>query len=193
MKNLIKIIIVVLTLCSCNAQQTYPLSTSTIWQYGNNNYIKDVDGVLIPFVGTWQWTQGNSSLTIKLVKVPRFKAPNDNYYKDQVLGGYKYIENGIIITDNLTFTTVWPDETNVAGFAKMLGSISYPKINELMLIFTDVIKNKSCMAELTMITNGGTPQLTWHLHDFQSYRNPNLGPKPLGFSIPTDIILTKIP
>ena len=30
------------------------------------------------------------------------------------------------------------------------------------------------------------------LHDFETYRDPSLGPKPLDFSIPTNVILTKL-
>lgn len=193
MKNIIKSILLLLAFASCKAQNTYPLSNFQPKHLKNNNYIKDTENVYDSFEGTWQWTNGTSTFTVKLQKVEHWKAPNDNYYSDLILGGYRYIENGNLIIDKLTFTTEFPNETTASSFAKIQGGISYPVINKLIIIIRDVIKNKSCMAELTLQTGpDGEQQLQWYLHDFQSYRDPSLGPKPLDFSIPTNVVLTKL-
>ena len=122
-----------------------------------------------------------------------WKGPNDNYYTDLILGGYSYVENNILIIDKLTFTTEFPNATTVSSFAKMQGGVTYPDINKLVMIVIDVIKNKSCMAELTLeIGTSGEQQIHWNLHNFQSYRDPSLGEKPMDFSIPTSVVLTKL-
>ena len=194
MKNIVKIILFVLTIASCKAQNTYPLSSFQPKHLNNNNYIKDTQNVYNNFAGTWQWTNGNSTFTIKLQKVEYWKAPNNNYFKDLILGGYKYVENNIVIVDRLIFTTNFTIDTSTwAEFAEMQGGISYPDINELGMVVRDVIKQKSCMAKLTLLTSGTTPQIQWYLQDFEHYRPSSLGDKPLDFSIPTDIILTKLP
>lgn len=43
------------------------------------------------FVGTWQYTNGNTSLTIRLAK--KNHIANDSYYEDIIVGEFKYIEN----------------------------------------------------------------------------------------------------
>ncbi|WP_288979870.1 DUF6705 family protein [uncultured Flavobacterium sp.] len=194
MKNIIKIMLLVLTFTSCKAQSTYPLSSAQLKHKKNNNYIKDTEHVYDNFAGTWQWTNGTSTFTIKLQKVEYWKAPNDNYYKDLILGGYRYEENGNVLVDKLNFTTSFTiDPATWVDFAEMIGSISYPDINELGMIVNDYIKNKSCMAELTLqIGPNGEQQLQWYLHDFETYRDPSLGPKLLDFSIPTNVVLTKL-
>ena len=194
MKNIIKSILLLLAFASCKAQNTYPLSNFQPKHLKNNNYIKDTENVYDSFEGTWQWTNGTSTFTVKLQKVEHWKAPNDNYYSDLILGGYKYEENGNVLVDKLTFTTSFTiDPLTWINFAIIQGGISYPNINELGIIIRDVIKNKSCMAELTLQTGpDGEQQLQWYLHDFQSYRDPSLGPKPLDFSIPTNVVLTKL-
>lgn len=193
MKNFITLMLFTLLYTSCKAQNTYPLSSFQPKHLKNNNYIKDTENVLNNFVGTWQWTNGTSTFTIKLEKVEHWKMPNDTYYIDMIFGGYKYNENGTLIIDKSIFITEVPNEINAENFAEMQGGVSYPVINELKLIVRDVVKQKSCMAQLKLISGSGAPQAVWHLHDYEHYRSASLGDKPLDFSIPTDLILTKLP
>ena len=128
---------------SCKAQNTYPLSNFQPKHLRNNNYIKDTENVLNNFVGTWQWTNGTSTFTIKLEKVEHWKMPNDTYYIDRIFGGYKYIDNGTLIVDKLIFITGIPTEENIENYANMQGGISYPEINELGMIVNDFVKQKT--------------------------------------------------
>ena len=43
------------------------------------------------------------------------------------------------------------------------------------------------------MSSSGIPQLHWTLQDQEYYRLESEGAKPLDFSIPTDVILTKLP
>ncbi len=55
-------------------------------------YYKDTHNLLDPFVGTYLYTNGNTSLKIVLQKKKSF---NTRYYKDMLIGEYQYIENGV--------------------------------------------------------------------------------------------------
>jgi hypothetical protein len=55
-------------------------------------YYKDTHNLLDPFVGTYVYTNGNTSLKIVLQKKKSF---NTRYYEDLLIGEYQYIENGI--------------------------------------------------------------------------------------------------
>ena len=190
MKNLIYIFLMMLA-ASCKAQTTYPLSSFQPKHLKNNNYLKDTQNIYNNYAGTWQWTDGNSTFTIILEKVEYWKTPNGNYYEDLILGGYKYVKNGNLVVDKLTFTKAFPTEATAASFAEMQGGVVYPDINKAIMIVRDIIKQKSCMAELTLIP-GSTPQIIWHLHNYEHYRSAGQGDKPLDFSIPTDVTLTKL-
>jgi hypothetical protein len=193
MKKIFKFLLFVLIITSCKAQTTYPLSNFESKHLKNSNYIKDTEDVYNNFEGMWQWTDGTSIFIVKLEKVEYWKAPNNNYYKDLVLGGYKYIENGNLIIDKLTFITNFPNETNAQNFASIQGGVVYPEVNQLKMIVNDVLKQKSCRAQLTLNSSGITPTIQWKLQDYEQYRPTSLGIKPLNFSIPTDVTLTKIP
>ncbi len=81
----------------CWAQTTYSLYD------GDRNiqgaYYKDLDNDLNNFVGTWKYTNGTTSLTITLQKKEMaayvFSFSNISYYEDVLVGGYKYVENGV--------------------------------------------------------------------------------------------------
>lgn len=89
--------LILLTLTFCKAQ------TPIIDLYGNqpygtinNAYYKDVNGFLSQYVGTWLYTNGNTSLKITFQKrEQKFMPGNISYYEDMLVGEYQYIENGI--------------------------------------------------------------------------------------------------
>ena len=67
-----------------------------------NTYYKDVNNFMNPFVGTWLYTNGNSSLKIVLVKEEM--QYTGKYYTDYITGEYQYIENGVEIANTLSNT-----------------------------------------------------------------------------------------
>lgn len=109
MKNIITSIIIAFLSFSCKGQATYSLSTYTLDNLKNNNYIKDTNGILNPFVGTWKWTDPsnpNTIFTVVLTKEQHWNPNNiNNYYKDVILGTYKYVVNGVILIDALSYTS----------------------------------------------------------------------------------------
>ncbi|WP_116788401.1 DUF6705 family protein [Flavobacterium psychrotrophum] len=59
-------------------------------------YYKDTFNDFDKFTGTWKYTNGTTSLTITLQKkIKQEHTLNKFYYEDIVIGGYKYVENGV--------------------------------------------------------------------------------------------------
>ncbi|MEM5567049.1 DUF6705 family protein [Psychroserpens sp. AS72] len=83
---------------TCKAQS--PIFPLEDWDKEQSNaYYKDLDNELDTFVGTWLYTNGNTSWKIKLKKEITFF--NDKYYEDLIVGEYQYIANGIQIINTL--------------------------------------------------------------------------------------------
>jgi hypothetical protein len=94
MKKVIKIILLLLAINS-NAQNQIRLientDVGTSIQLGD--YIQDANGLLNPYVGTWIYTDGSTSLKIIFKKAIN---NNNGYYRqDLIYGEYQYIENGV--------------------------------------------------------------------------------------------------
>lgn len=103
MKNLINIVFV-FAIIACKAQSpVIPLYNSPIDET-SGCYIKDMDNDLSPFEGTWKWENGNNTLVIQFQKIEMYHQndnPYYNYYKDYLIANYKYIENGVELTNTL--------------------------------------------------------------------------------------------
>ena len=65
-----------------------------------NAYYKDINNSLNPFEGTFVYTNGNSQLTIQLVK--KVQQYNGSYYEDLLIGEYRYIKNEVEIINTLS-------------------------------------------------------------------------------------------
>jgi hypothetical protein len=94
MKKIIFITVFIVALYNCKAQSPIlNMEADTKYDAPNNSYYKDVNNVLNNFEGTWLYTNGNTSLKIKLVKSIKFF--NSKFYEDLLIGGYQYIKDGV--------------------------------------------------------------------------------------------------
>lgn len=85
---------------SCKAQSPIvSLKDFKIVEITNGIYYKDIDGDLNPYIGTWKYTSGTTSLTIKFKKIVEYY--NGEWYEDVLVGDYKYIENSVVVVDFL--------------------------------------------------------------------------------------------
>nr|WP_298392626.1 DUF6705 family protein [Flavobacterium sp.] len=101
----------------------------------NNAYIKDTENFLDNFVGTWHYQNGNEQFTITLVKVLHHDF--GSFYKDIIIGEYKYIDNNgntlvntLADINNPSFPG--PLYHKIAG-ARSLIRLEYPKCLECNL------------------------------------------------------------
>ena len=94
----IYLIIVLFSLFSCRAQ-IIPLKNAYV-DIPNGAYLKDTDNFLDNFIGTWKYQNGNEQFIIEFKKVLHYNY--DTYFKDILVGEYKYIDNsGMIIINTL--------------------------------------------------------------------------------------------
>jgi hypothetical protein len=112
MKNIFNLFVLVTIFSNCNAQNQPILRTIPVEQtYSDDfdlksgDYIKDTNNLLNPYVGTWQYNNGNGIiLTLKLQKKLQniYIFPNGSYhYFDDIISTYKLVKNGITLVDNL--------------------------------------------------------------------------------------------
>jgi hypothetical protein len=194
MKNILIIAFFAISIAS-TAQQTIPMAMDYTNYLENNNYIKDFDLDLDKFVGTWKWTSPtnpNTFFEINFFKVLRWN-PNRliNYYEDKILGNYKYVDNGVVITNTLTWNTT--DDLYSTTFPAIIGNDVKPLFRKLLISMRDVEKRKTCDANFNIIDLNASPlTATWKLISTDQIRiGVNLPHVQQGFSIPTDIILIK--
>ncbi len=98
MKKTLLIIMSIIFTISCKGQ-TVSLTTPR-YEVSQGAYFKDLDNDMNKFVGTWQYINGNHTLTIVLQK--KTYVYNGKYYEDLLVGEYRYESNGVEIVNTLS-------------------------------------------------------------------------------------------
>lgn len=97
MKQLI--LILLFTGWGCKAQSPVLSLYDDEYRAIEGAYYKDTHNDLNNYEGTWKYTNGTTSLTITLQKKEMQVTSNasytKSYYEDILVGGYKYVENGV--------------------------------------------------------------------------------------------------
>lgn len=117
MKYILKFLML-LTFFSCKAQIIVPLAVDSDAAYTNGTYNKDVDNDFSKYIGTWKYQNGNTTLTISLVKKTFEYFPYKNYYQDLLIGEYKYVHNGTEIINTLSLlanNSLRGDDHSISG------------------------------------------------------------------------------
>jgi hypothetical protein len=143
---------------------------------------------LVPFEGIWEYKTANETFTIVLYK--GFMITN-HLKSEQVHGGYKYIKNNTIIGDYIVSASniytnsmaIWGDNSGNIPSDAIYG------------YFKDKKLDKEGEFMLTL-SPGKTNEARWQLFDVESvYFIDNNGisnAPPEGFSVPADVVMTKI-
>jgi hypothetical protein len=93
MKKLIYTIVVLLVALHSQAQSPIVNIEDDNGERPQNIYYKDVNNLLDPYVGTYIYTNGTTSLKFVLQK--KVQAFDGWLYEDVIIGEYQYIENGV--------------------------------------------------------------------------------------------------
>ena len=118
MKKIINILFVCAVTLSCKAQNpVFDISQDRGTDNLTGAYYKDLNNNLIPFVGTYLYTSGNTSLKIVLQK-KTMSSVNNRYFHDYLIGEYRYVNNGIEVINTLNnlsqnFSNAW--NYNIGG------------------------------------------------------------------------------
>lgn len=113
----------------CKAQQPiFNVFDYTI-DYGNveNAHYKDTENFRDQFVGTWIYTNGNTTLKVVFQKkdMVYFSPPPVGFYSDFLIGEFQYIENGVEKVNtlnnlNINYTDIW--SYNIIGNSKIIST-----------------------------------------------------------------------
>lgn len=177
MKIILNTIIVLLINFSCYAQLNN----------GNGN-TASTDSNFVPFIGNWEWQDGNETFKVEI-----YADGND------LKGHYKLVEtdtNGNETTIYKSNKLLNPSLNFYYGYAIFGGSndgiLFHALIDDNVLLGNGNDNVKLGNLAFTIINNGTNGQpitATWKVNILQGLKSTE---EPAEFSIPTDIVLTKV-
>lgn len=163
MKNIKLSLIIFLIGFTSYSQVTWPLNYSTDGEIPNGTYIKDIDNVFLPYVGTWQGTWNGKTLVLQLQKISQQlqSFPNgDFYYRDILIGKYTVENNntGTILENTLTL-----ENNNEAK----ISNLAYPNNGDFSFLYLD---KERCgnSGEIILSGNPNSNQLIYY-YRYASY------------------------
>ena len=193
MKNLFLTIIISFSFIFCKAQvpanaPIIPLHTVTSSDdfslINNGSHYKDTENRYQQWVGTWQYQNGNTLFKIVIEKVEGVYFPlNSGHfinpitcYVDLLVGKYYYEENGVVISNHLTYV----DPKTAPLYFNYPNNIN-SKIN---LHYKEYEKRPGLSGGPVIFTliPGSTTQAKW---EFDPVKKRN-------YSVPDNVILTKL-
>lgn len=188
-KYIMKKIFILIALQSVflSCAQIYSLNTYS--DVPNDAYIKDINNELVPYVGTWNGTWNNKTLSVQFKRIKKYLDHRENnpYYKDVLIGKFKVLNSsGNILFDN---TNLSDNDTKIEGTR----FFTIPNLRYSLFYFDNDICGISGDIYINLI-NGSSTQLNWKFVDTTDiitsdcpYYNSNPFPEPL----PKSIVLTK--
>ncbi|MEM6721564.1 MAG: DUF6705 family protein [Bacteroidota bacterium] len=196
MKKLSYIIIIMLSCYQLAAQTIVDISAKrTKSHYKNGDfYLKDVQNLFQPYLGTWKYTDGNNEFRITITKVTMFhiSSSDSNYYTDGLLVNYQKYINGTMIFQSP------PDDypgVIIKEFGKLRFTfVDYERIYKHTVL--NLTRNAWHDAFLNLIPNNtGNYNLHFKLYTERTGTGLEYEPVQSGnpyHSTPTDIIMTKM-
>ena len=191
MKKIIYILIIFISI-SCKAQNNIidlvDVCNHTLYTNNGNLYLKDVNNLYAPYVGTWNWTEGNREFVLTLIKQTKFhyNQGNDNYYEDRIVGYYVYKENGVVLASTAN------DNLNEDYGVKVNFDLDcYAKLSSTRM--QDVLKNKNYDGWIELLS---PTSIKFHFKDdthmrMQREGYPDIAPQYHGNTFPLDMVLIK--
>lgn len=190
MKKIFKIITLFLFALNCNAQAVVNINT---FNQGNNSnkYFKDIDNFYQNFTGTWENTSGSITFRLIIWKETNAEMKSiSNSHIDLLKTKYLIIENLGTETQRVLYNSV--------RFFKISGTTTQSVMNTWAVsgngfrgIFTDTNANNrtrvlTAIADFSILNLGTAPlQAHWKLKGLALDEDDY-------FSVPTDVILTKV-
>lgn len=176
MKKIIYLTVLIVFSINCNAQLTImPIEDFNDFDLQSNTYVMDANGLLNPYVGTWLFSNGNTSLKFVLRK--EVNDDNGYYHEDVIYGEYEYIENGVVKVNTLPLIdNIYTAQSNhtIGGNYLLTKNdvINYGKCDDcgenekrLLLTMSDPItQGDGANLVLRRITVNGQPAISAMIH-----------------------------
>lgn len=108
----------------------------------SNAYYKDLDNNFGQFMGSWIYTNGNTSFKIVIQKKEMTRSGR-GYFEDMLIGGYQYIKNGVEKVNtfsnlNTDFSDPW--DYNIVGKSMQPGKTANPLCNDCAITDKKVVR-----------------------------------------------------
>ena len=169
-------------------------------QHGKNfiYYYKDINNYFTPFIGTWTYIDGDKTFVVKLLKETKvpYLSKKPKMYRDEINGHYKMIQNygqpneTVLYTSQINIgTSITPWQTVILASAinnNIMSGVIFDIAGVLNTSYPTGVRG-----QLVMTINDFTNPLTahWKVTLPMGMRGTD---EPSTFTIPTDIILTKV-
>ncbi|MFZ4107167.1 DUF6705 family protein [Flavobacterium sp.] len=208
MKNTFKILILILFCSNSFSQTIKPLSSfqnSTTYFTEDIHpvyYYKDISNYFTPFLGQWKYVNGNKTFILTLwkeTKYPFYHNPDNlQYYSDVIFGHYKLIQDYGLATEQLLYTSETTIGTTSQSWETILVSDSTTP-NEMSGIISDIHATplnpanypKGLKGFFNLTINSGTSSVTANMR-ITSDIGLRSTDQPFQFTIPTNVVLTKM-
>jgi hypothetical protein len=173
---------------------------------GPNVYLKDLENVRNNFVGTWQYSNGNKEFILHIYKDDMRSQGSwfgqGEFWADELMGNYIYKENGIIIINSTQYMPTIENYT-IKPFGVFTTDGVHAERHGFIVDFGIELLNNNCetyykSSGIKMeILNPGATTLQANLKLTGVPKkvyigNSNCATWNDGYSIPTDLLLTKI-
>jgi len=153
------------------------------------------------YTGTWEFQSDTCTFRLYLKKGKSYSCKGCPLANEMVFGGHYIERNGVVLTDLEAATKIATDQTRTENGMTIVAANQEPEEhlvnpNVLTFVFGDRLKDKKGSGELTLIP-GSPMQLRWHIQNRSEKIFLRIvgDPDPIihqGWTVPTDVILTKI-
>ena len=165
---------------------------------------KSIKGIVCPFedyIGTWQYVSNDTVFTVKFVEGRKVNSLYRNSRQRYLFGGYALEVGGVLVEDYLNVNDVMDIRINLSEQHIYIdASVSFLPTSYFSMLFYDQRKkhldgNGISGCFITMVAKN---KLKWELNEERGISDwvegcedcPEI--KPIGFSVPTNVILTKV-
>ena len=150
------------------------------------------------YVGTWKYTNTGTKeeFTIRLRDTTNQASPffGGEIYECMV-GTYTYKKNGVVILDNMEmFNDKSVKALRMPIFITSGQDNGYTDMLLQARDYGTIVRGrpKSSIGDFQLVSSGNPKQIRWIIGEKEGVRVVGINDEPPGFSIPTDIILTKV-
>ena len=203
MKNIIIRLVMLFVSITFYGQQVQVVDLEDFYikNYNSNlvtYYYKDINNYFTPFIGTWTYVDGDKTFVVKLLKETKvpYLSKKPKMYRDEINGHYKMIQNygqpneTVLYTSQINIgTSITPWQTVILASAinnNIMSGVIFDVAGALNTSYPTGVRG-----QLVMTINDFTNPLTahWKVTLPMGMRGSD---EPSTFTIPTDIILTKV-
>ncbi|WP_366069196.1 DUF6705 family protein, partial [Flavobacterium sp.] len=166
MKTMKKIILLFVLVCYHTIQaQTYPvLRTVSIEESLDENYnelggyyVKDINNLLNPYIGTWKYEGNGMIFILKIQKGEQFISISNigKYsFRDELLVTYKFVKNGETLVDNLNEPII-NSFSQASGNGRKYGFYWFNSLDYVSGVITDIPLNITTSSDIYPVNQVG--------------------------------------